>query len=92
MKCPFCGEEMEHGFLYSSQSIGFPWYPDGEKPMKYIPEFERFYFQISQGDGLGSVPGISVSCAESHAPGQNPGAPPGEINAFLGIPGTAHDQ
>ena len=39
MKCPFCGEEMKHGFLYSSQSIGFPWYPDGEKPMKYIPEF-----------------------------------------------------
>lgn len=39
MECPFCGEEMEHGFLYSNQLIGFPWYSDGEKPTKYIPDF-----------------------------------------------------
>lgn len=40
MKCPFCGEEMKHGFLYASQMNGFPWYPDNEKPTKYIPEFK----------------------------------------------------
>ncbi len=40
MNCPFCNEEMEHGFLYSDPG-GFPWYPEGEKPMKYIPEFRR---------------------------------------------------
>lgn len=39
MKCPFCGEEMEHGYLYASQRVGFPWFPDGQKPVKYIPEF-----------------------------------------------------
>lgn len=40
MNCPFCNEEMEHGFLYSDPG-GFPWYPEGEKPIKYIPEFRR---------------------------------------------------
>jgi len=40
MNCPFCKEEMEHGFLYSDPG-GFPWYPEGEKPIKYIPEFRR---------------------------------------------------
>ena len=39
MKCPFCGEEMEHGYLYASQRVGFPWFPDGQKLVKYIPEF-----------------------------------------------------
>ncbi|MDE6519143.1 MAG: hypothetical protein K2K91_01600 [Ruminococcus sp.] len=39
MKCPFCNEDMTHGFLYSSQAVGFPWYPDSENPTKYIPEF-----------------------------------------------------
>lgn len=38
MKCPFCGNEMEHGFLYGSQRMGFPWYPDGTKPLPYIPD------------------------------------------------------
>lgn len=39
MKCPKCNGEMEHGYLYSGQASGFPWYPDGQKPAKYIPEF-----------------------------------------------------
>lgn len=38
MKCPFCGEEMVHGYLYSGQGSGFPWYPDGEKPARYVPD------------------------------------------------------
>lgn len=39
MNCPKCNCEMEHGYLYSGQTIGFPWYPDGQKPAKYIPDF-----------------------------------------------------
>lgn len=39
MKCPFCGEEMEHGYLYASQLDGFPWYPEGKKPPWNIPDF-----------------------------------------------------
>lgn len=39
MKCPFCGKEMEHGFLYANQGEGFPWYPDGEEPLRNIPDF-----------------------------------------------------
>ena len=38
MKCPFCGEEMEHGFIYGTQTVGFPWYPDGKKPLIYLPD------------------------------------------------------
>ena len=38
MKCPFCGDEMEHGFIYGTQTVGFPWYPDGKKPLKYLPD------------------------------------------------------
>lgn len=36
MKCPFCNEEMEHGFLYTSQMYGFKWLPDGAK----TPDFK----------------------------------------------------
>lgn len=39
MKCPFCGNDMEHGYIYGVQRIGFPWYPDGTKPLPYIPDF-----------------------------------------------------
>ena len=38
MKCPFCGEEMVHGFLYANQGEGFPWYPDGKEPWRNIPD------------------------------------------------------
>lgn len=39
LNCPFCGAEMEHGFLYASQANGFPWLPDGAEPTRYIPDF-----------------------------------------------------
>lgn len=32
---------MQHGFLYVSQQTGFPWYPDGTEPTKYIYDFRR---------------------------------------------------
>ena len=31
MQCPFCGAEMEKGFIYGRRDIGLLWLPQGEK-------------------------------------------------------------
>ena len=51
MKCPFCGEEMVHGYLYSGQGSGFPWYPDGEKPTRYVPDIRLMFVQMYSPGG-----------------------------------------
>jgi len=35
MECPFCGEDMETGFIYSTRKdMGIPWLPESGRGMK----------------------------------------------------------
>ena len=36
MKCPFCGEEMERGNLYTSGGIGLIYLPAGKRPSNLL--------------------------------------------------------
>lgn len=38
MQCPFCGDEMEQGFIYGRRDSGLMWLPAGEKMSFFITE------------------------------------------------------
>ena len=38
MQCPFCGSEMEKGFIYGRKDCGLLWLPSGEKLPLIITE------------------------------------------------------
>jgi len=32
MRCPYCGEEMEKGYIYGKRDLGIPWIPASDRP------------------------------------------------------------
>ncbi len=69
MQCPFCGAEMEKGFIYGRRDIGLLWLPQGEKLPPMLTENavdKRHGLLLGKGRSP-NLPSWTIMCAGNAA-------------------------